>query len=143
MCYRPPCNCHNDCNQHGICHHGVSDVMSCFSPRVRQVSPADELRPPLRAEIHKMLLAVLPPPPAFLLPTTPLAAPRRAVAHMGLFDGLAGAFANEDLGERENAGLKTNAAKKTITWVGIHPRVTPVGWLLAARWVPTGRFSLY
>ena len=38
---------------------------------------------------------------------------------MGLFDGLKGAFANDDtLGKRENAGLSKEATKRTVTWVG-------------------------
>jgi len=38
---------------------------------------------------------------------------------MGLFDGLASAFANDDtLGEREDAGLSRQKTKRTVTWVG-------------------------
>jgi hypothetical protein len=38
---------------------------------------------------------------------------------MGLFDGFAKAFANDDtLGERENAGLKKGATFKSVTWLG-------------------------
>ena len=38
---------------------------------------------------------------------------------MGLFDGLAKAFENDDsLGTRENAGLSKEKAKRTVTWVG-------------------------
>eukprot|EP00966_Prymnesium_polylepis_P270686 6253432-Prymnesium_polylepis.1 len=37
---------------------------------------------------------------------------------MGLFDGLKGAFANDDtLGKRENAGLSKEKDKRTVTWV--------------------------
>ena len=38
---------------------------------------------------------------------------------MGLFDGFAKAFANDDtLGARENAGLSKEAQKRTVTWIG-------------------------
>jgi len=38
---------------------------------------------------------------------------------MGLFDGLKGAFSNDDtLGARSNAGLSKEGTKRTITWVG-------------------------
>ena len=38
---------------------------------------------------------------------------------MGLFDGFAKAFANDDtLGERGSAGLSKEAKKVTVTWVG-------------------------
>ena len=56
----------------------------------------------------------------FVLPT---AVSRPAVAQptvrMGMFDGLAKAFENDDsLGERKSAGLSKEKAKKTVTWVG-------------------------
>jgi len=49
---------------------------------------------------------------------SPLATSRTAVPSMGLFDGLKGAFANDDtLGKRENAGLSKEKDKRTVTWV--------------------------
>ena len=44
---------------------------------------------------------------------------RHAPPAMGLFDGLAAAFANDDsLGERRDAGLTSKKNMRTITWVG-------------------------
>jgi len=57
--------------------------------------------------------------PAARVPAAPAAVRRSAVVDMGLFDGLASAFANDDsLGDKEDAGLSKTKAKKTITWVG-------------------------
>lgn len=56
--------------------------------------------------------------PAARVPSSPAAARRSAIVEMGLFGGLAGAFANEDLGGKEDAGLSKQKAKKTVTWVG-------------------------
>ena len=77
-------------------------------------------------------LALTPLSAGFVLPTAVLhrAVPRpvhagtalpTAVPHitMGLFDGLAKAFENDDtLGDRKSAGLSKEKAKKTVTWVG-------------------------
>ena len=44
---------------------------------------------------------------------------RATAVRMGMFDGLKGAFANDDtLGKRENAGLSKEKTKRTVTWVG-------------------------
>ena len=44
---------------------------------------------------------------------------RATAVRMGMFDGLKGAFANDDtLGTRENAGLSKEKTKRTVTWVG-------------------------
>ena len=41
---------------------------------------------------------------------------------MGLFDGLAAAFENDDsLGERQDAGLKSKLKTSTVTWMGPKP----------------------
>ena len=46
------------------------------------------------------------------------ASARSAPLTMGLFDGLAGAFANDDtLGAQKSAGLSKAAQKVTVTWV--------------------------
>ena len=52
-------------------------------------------------------------------PTGAHAAIRTAAPSMGLFDGLKGAFANDDtLSKQENAGLTKEKTKRTVTWVG-------------------------
>jgi len=44
---------------------------------------------------------------------------RSCTSSMGLFDGFAKAFANDDsLGARQNAGLSKEKTKRTVTWVG-------------------------
>ena len=50
-------------------------------------------------------------------------APHRArCVRMGLFDGLAAAFENDDtLGERQDAGLKSKLKTSTVTWMGPKP----------------------
>jgi ferredoxin len=58
---------------------------------------------------------------AFALPSAGVraTAERRTAVRMGMFDGLKGAFANDDtLGKRENAGLSKEKTKRTVTWVG-------------------------
>jgi len=63
-----------------------------------------------------MLLALCPLALAFVMPTAPLAPTRRSAApEMNWF---AGAFSNEDLGDREDAGLSKKKKQQTITWVG-------------------------
>mmetsp|Transcript_38583 Transcript_38583/g.66221 ORF Transcript_38583/g.66221 Transcript_38583/m.66221 type:complete len:147 (+) Transcript_38583:28-468(+) len=43
---------------------------------------------------------------------------RASSLQMGMFDGLKGAFANDDtLGARDSAGLSKQVQKKTITWI--------------------------
>jgi ferredoxin len=45
--------------------------------------------------------------------------PARAAVNMGLFDGFAKAFDNDDsLGARKSAGLSKEATRRTVTWVG-------------------------
>jgi ferredoxin len=58
---------------------------------------------------------------AFALPSAGVraTAERSTAVRMGMFDGLKGAFANDDtLGKRENAGLSKEKTKRTVTWVG-------------------------
>lgn len=52
----------------------------------------------------------------------PAANPVRPAVRMGLFDGLAAAFANDDtLGESGPAGLKTKVKLQKVTWMGPKP----------------------
>ena len=52
----------------------------------------------------------------------PVVVSRYASPRMGLFDGLASSFANDDtLGDREEAGLSRQAKQTTITWRGPKP----------------------
>jgi len=56
------------------------------------------------------------------MPARPVAAAgsqRTGALQMGLFDGFAKAFANDDtLGDRADAGLSKQKGKKTVTWKG-------------------------
>ena len=68
-----------------------------------------------------LLGALLPTAAAFGVPSSAaVASVRRSPAPaMGLFDGFASAFANDDsLGDREDAGLSKAKQKLTVTWVG-------------------------
>ena len=76
----------------------------------------------LLARALVLLAAFAAPATALLLPVAAppranaaAAAAARARPRMGWFDS---AFANEDLGPRQNAGLSKEKAKKTITWKG-------------------------
>lgn len=56
---------------------------------------------------------------------------RASSLQMGMFDGLKGAFANDDtLSARESAGLSKQVQKKTITWI------SPTGATKKARGTP-------
>jgi ferredoxin len=71
----------------------------------------------------RVMIAVLclPATSAFALSSPAVAAARGqpATVTMGLFDGFAKAFENDDsLGARQNAGLSKEKQKRTVTWVG-------------------------
>lgn len=57
-----------------------------------------------------------------MLTGLPAHRPSRAATRMGLFDGLAAAFENDDsLGEAGPAGLKTKVQLQKVTWIGPKP----------------------
>ena len=59
------------------------------------------------------------PAAAFVVPAPARASVRTNDCSMGMFDGFSKAFENDSsLGARQNAGLKKDAAQRTITWVG-------------------------
>ena len=63
--------------------------------------------------------ALLPSAAAFVPPhVAPVRCSARAAVSCGLFDGLSAAFANEDLGARQNAGLSKEKEKRKVTWMG-------------------------
>lgn len=67
-----------------------------------------------------MLLLLAAATPSLLVGCGPARAELRV--RMGMFDGLAAAFANDDtLSERQEAGLKNKLQPQKITWVGPEP----------------------
>ena len=66
-----------------------------------------------------LLLALCAGSSAFMVPASGTLAWRANAPQMGLFDGLKGAFANDEtLGARKSAGLSKETTKRTVTWVG-------------------------